>query len=216
MERARRERGVLTEADREFLRGDREYQSLSNERAARQRIRQRVRDAIQDFGLLFNYLEPRDRNQILDEFARRTDDVQRQLNEESRSEGPPELVWDLVGNRDQFPTTVSTGGLRHVQAFVLLLLIDGIRDELEASNQQFAALVGALVEEGLEDAFGRKGVVVDADVDVQFEERDVDPTELRARFEEGHDAVADEDVEHLVHLRKISWEEYESYLEDEM
>lgn len=52
-------RGLLTEADREFLRGEREL-SESAERNARQRIRDRVQTGIADFELLWSLLPDRD------------------------------------------------------------------------------------------------------------------------------------------------------------
>ena len=58
-----RDRGVLTPADREFLTGERE---LSDQSAynARVRIRNRVRNALLDFEILFNELSERDRERI--------------------------------------------------------------------------------------------------------------------------------------------------------
>jgi len=54
-----RPRGLLTEADREFLRGERKL-SESAERNARQRIRDRVQTGMADFELLWSLLPDRD------------------------------------------------------------------------------------------------------------------------------------------------------------
>ena len=55
-----RGRGVLSTADREYLRGERELSSVQAERNARARIRGRVYDALRDFEVLLEYLSERD------------------------------------------------------------------------------------------------------------------------------------------------------------
>jgi hypothetical protein len=63
-----RPRGILSQADREFLRGEKEFgweQSASN---ARGRIRERVAAAFRDFQLL-ETLEDRDREMVFDELS---------------------------------------------------------------------------------------------------------------------------------------------------
>lgn len=55
-----RSRGVLTPADRAFLRGEREFQSKQSQRDARLRIRNRIENSILDFRILFDELEERD------------------------------------------------------------------------------------------------------------------------------------------------------------
>jgi hypothetical protein len=67
-----RERGVLSPADREFLRGDRELSSVQAERNARARIRDRVYDALLDFEVLVEHLDDRDRELV---FGKRAGDA---------------------------------------------------------------------------------------------------------------------------------------------
>lgn len=55
-----RPRGVLTPADRKFLRGESELKSKQSRRDARLRIRNRIENAILDFSILFEELEERD------------------------------------------------------------------------------------------------------------------------------------------------------------
>ena len=55
-----RDRGVLSAADRAYLRGEREYGSVQAERNARARIRDRLYNSLQDFEVLIEHLEPRD------------------------------------------------------------------------------------------------------------------------------------------------------------
>lgn len=59
-----RDRGVLSSADREYLRGDRDLSSVQAERNARARIRARVYDALLDFEVLVEHLEARDRELV--------------------------------------------------------------------------------------------------------------------------------------------------------
>jgi len=61
-----RPRGVLSPADRRFLRGEADLQSDQSAYDARYRIRQRVRNALLDFSLLFESLDDRDREQVFD------------------------------------------------------------------------------------------------------------------------------------------------------
>lgn len=63
-ESGERGRGVLSPADREFLRGDRELSSVQAERNARARIRDRVYEALLDFEVLVERLEDRDRELV--------------------------------------------------------------------------------------------------------------------------------------------------------
>ena len=55
-----RGRGVLSTADRAFLRGERELSSVQAERNARARIRERIYSGLQDFEVLLSHLEERD------------------------------------------------------------------------------------------------------------------------------------------------------------
>ena len=65
-----RGRGVLTKEDRRFLRGEAEYEAKSNSaRRARQRIRDRVRNAVLDFGLIAEVMQDRDRETIFERGA---------------------------------------------------------------------------------------------------------------------------------------------------
>lgn len=62
-----RSRGILTPADRRFLRGDVTLGSEQSRYDARYRIRQRTRDALLDYPLLFERLAERDREQVFDD-----------------------------------------------------------------------------------------------------------------------------------------------------
>jgi len=63
-----RKRGILSPEDREFLRGEREHISQGAKYNTRRRIRQRVKNGILDFVLLFRELPETDRVKIVDEF----------------------------------------------------------------------------------------------------------------------------------------------------
>jgi len=65
-DRDERPRGILSPADRRFLRGDADLQSEQSVYDARYRIRQRVHNALLDFSLLFERLDDRDREQVFD------------------------------------------------------------------------------------------------------------------------------------------------------
>ena len=61
-----RDRGILSPADREYLRGEREFASAQAERNARARIRDRVFAATFDFELLVDALADRDRELVFE------------------------------------------------------------------------------------------------------------------------------------------------------
>ncbi|PSQ19691.1 hypothetical protein BRD00_01105 [Halobacteriales archaeon QS_8_69_26] len=66
-----RGRGILSPADRAYLRGDREYGSVQSERNARARIRDRVEQSVLDFELLVECLPEGDRELV---FGKRFDE----------------------------------------------------------------------------------------------------------------------------------------------
>ncbi|WP_121822888.1 hypothetical protein [Halostella salina] len=59
-----RDRGVLTPADRAFLRGEATLRSEQSAYDARYRIRRRLRNAVLDLALLFERMESRDRERV--------------------------------------------------------------------------------------------------------------------------------------------------------
>ncbi len=63
---ADRARGILTPADRRFLRGDTEYANDQSERDARYRIRERLFNGILDFEVALRGLESRDISMVMD------------------------------------------------------------------------------------------------------------------------------------------------------
>jgi hypothetical protein len=56
--------GLLTEKQRRYLRGEKEYDNAQSERDMRYKIRERVKNGLLDFKILAKELEPRDRKQI--------------------------------------------------------------------------------------------------------------------------------------------------------
>ncbi|UPV72807.1 hypothetical protein M0R89_09620 [Halorussus limi] len=61
-----RDRGILSKADRAYLRGETEFASVQSERNARARIRERIHDAILDFEVLVECLSERDRRLVVE------------------------------------------------------------------------------------------------------------------------------------------------------
>ncbi len=68
-----RPRGLLSPADRAYLRGEADLGSVQSERNARARIRDRVYQGLLDFELLVTRLETRDRELIVESRTARTD-----------------------------------------------------------------------------------------------------------------------------------------------
>lgn len=67
-----RGRGILSSADREYLRGETTFGSIQAERNARARIRDRVYEATLDLELLVDRLDPHDRKLV---FEKRFDEM---------------------------------------------------------------------------------------------------------------------------------------------
>ncbi len=63
---ADRPRGILTPSDRDFLLGRKTDYTDHSKKQKRNRIRRRVRNAVLDFSILFEYMEERDRNTVFD------------------------------------------------------------------------------------------------------------------------------------------------------
>lgn len=61
------ETGLLTPSMRAYLRGETDYENSGTRRNRRQGIRDRIRRAFDDFGLLVEELEPRDRQQVFED-----------------------------------------------------------------------------------------------------------------------------------------------------
>lgn len=61
-----RGRGILSQADRAYLRGETEYESVQSERNARARIRDRLFESVRDFELLVESLSERDRKLVFE------------------------------------------------------------------------------------------------------------------------------------------------------
>ena len=63
---ADRPRGILTPSDRDFLLGRKTDYTDHSKKQKRNRIRRRVRNAVLDFSILFEYMEERDRKTVFD------------------------------------------------------------------------------------------------------------------------------------------------------
>ncbi|NEU57862.1 hypothetical protein [Halorussus sp. MSC15.2] len=59
-----RDRGILSRADRAYLRGEADHASVQSERNARGRIRERIYHALLDFEVLVEHLSERDRELV--------------------------------------------------------------------------------------------------------------------------------------------------------
>ena len=135
-----RGRGVLTKEDRRFLRGEADYEPRSNSaRRARQRIRDRIRNAVLDFGLICDLLEDRDRETI---FERGASDDRTAFND-----GLLGALWFIYG------------GVEHGQ----------VRAPTGVTFAEFAELAVRHAEYDAMPEVMREFKTVDVDVDVQVD-----------------------------------------------
>lgn len=70
----RRSRGILSKTDREYLLGLKEYENKQSEANRRQDIRNRIKNSLQDFKIIWPLMDKRDRDQVFDSLDRRTVD----------------------------------------------------------------------------------------------------------------------------------------------
>ncbi|WP_158056007.1 hypothetical protein [Halorussus halophilus] len=64
-----RPRGILSEADRDYLCGEKEYKHAQSEANRRQEIRERITNGLEDFILLWVLLDERERTKIFEEMG---------------------------------------------------------------------------------------------------------------------------------------------------
>jgi hypothetical protein len=163
----RRDRGILTPDDREFLQGEKEYSSEQSERDARYRIRQRVKNAILDFNILLHHFEEKDRSQVFtSNFPSK---------EESKDKISIDEVEKLV-EQTRFQNAMSDS-----VAFFYL----GTQDV----DWQFEELIATAVEKAEEE----KGYIIDdVEVNIDVSRSEPDIQELVTKLQEGEPLTADE------------------------
>lgn len=71
--------GLLTRSDREWLLGEKTYEDADDERRARLRMRERIRNGLRDFILLVHHLDERDRAQLLRDVTTQIPDPDEEL-----------------------------------------------------------------------------------------------------------------------------------------
>jgi len=101
-----RKNALLTQGQREYLRGEKEFKNEQSERDIRYEIRERIKDGLLDFELLADELEPRDRKQIFKDVR------------------PAALRGDEHVNVDEMPQRDEMEGLVHTVAFLYLAARD--------------------------------------------------------------------------------------------
>ena len=101
-----RENALLTRGQREYLRGEKEFENEQSERDIRYEIRERIKNGLLDFELLADELEPRDRKQIFKDVR------------------PAALRGDEHVNVDEMPQMDEMEGLVHTVAFLYLAARD--------------------------------------------------------------------------------------------
>lgn len=206
-----RNRGMLTPGDIEYLRGE----SSKSEQAARtnrSRIRQRIINAIIDFAIVFEHLEQTDRTQI---FLDKDRNMPHSTAHTEGNEGPPELVWDLIG-LEGVESQIFLGGIRSMHAFTYVGLFESLMHMrfLETEDVHFTRVIENIVEESLQDAYGKYDLAVNADVNITIDEYEIDLDSVENRFRT-EEPVTRSEVECLIQTRRIDFEEMVEYMRDE-
>jgi len=201
--------GFFTKTEKEYLRGETEYTG-SSKRGKHERIRTHLQNTFADFALAMQYVDQRDREQVLDDRFHRDDGLPVFLRGETVTLGPPECRWDLIETITD-PPHVHTGGLKSTQASVILLLYDYFVGWEDLSIDAFASVLEDFVAAGIQDAFGKHDTIVDATVDLSIKEVELDPDFLLDRFNSGYDNVTDQKVEWLFQVRALGFQDQLNY-----
>lgn len=202
---------MLTSGDIEFLRGE-TSKSEGAARTNRNRIRERIINAIADFGIAFEHLEPTDRIQT---FIKVDRNMPYPTNHTEGNENLSELAWDII-EVEGAESLIFLGGIRSMHAFSYLGLFESLMSTgfLEEEDVHFGSVVENLVEESLQDAYGKYNTVVNVNVDVTIDEYDVDLDDIEDRFSTKK-PVTQEEAQWLVQTRRISFQEMVEYVRDE-
>lgn len=190
-ETADRPTGILSEQDRKYLldHPDSEIEPKSEqERNIRRRIRQKCKQAILDFSILFNQLENRDREQI---FPSRIRDSQAPIWQ-GMVNG---LAFLFYGDGRVFQDSVwqtldsdLTVGGEHKQA-----------SEVEQSSSSDP--IHWLVEQGITGAGNRDGYAM-KDIDLDFTAEQMYPEQMTDRIKHGQDLSIEEMCYYLNRLEE--------------
>jgi hypothetical protein len=114
-----REPALLTPAQREYLRGETEYEVEQSETNTRYRMRKRIRNSLKDLELLSKELDPEDRKQVFADLHPLTDDESDELplREDEMSGVIGAIAFLYAGSRDigiPFEQVVEYGLLRAI------------------------------------------------------------------------------------------------------
>lgn len=164
--------GLLTPTDRQFLLGRKSYASEQSARDRRQAIRDRVRNAILDFSLLFRTLDPADREEIFDDVL------------EAVPPGVDSPGEFIRGPRSTPPRAAPTGpDLYHALIETLAFLYLGCAD----IDIEFEPLVEKAIRTAetvrVQGPFEPGHIAVDIDVDYMAE---VEPEAVVEKIEHGY------------------------------
>lgn len=171
-----RPRGILTEADRSFLKGKKEFSSEQSERDARYRIRQRIKNSILDFSIITRYLDSKDRDQIFKPLAQKSGNSLEEFQETLNSEAFNQFVEDTM-------------------------LINGVSDTFGffyKATKSADVSFEEMLESTIEDIESDDGYVVEeVNVSIEIERKQPDIQELKSKMEQG-EALSSNEIATLV------------------
>lgn len=180
-----RERGVLSPADREYLRGDKSELSEGSEYNTKRRIRNRVRNSLLDFTLLFEHLDESEREKIFGSNVRATMDVDEDLWEGIRDT----LGFVLEGAGAATPTVMGS-----------------------AEKPVSGSICDRLLEDALQKVGDRNGYLV-KEVRLNVDATRMPWSNLRSRLKEG-DELPPEALRFLLHHENVDVAEVQDQIRD--
>lgn len=171
-----RGRGVLSSADRAYLRGEAELSSVQSERNARARIRNRVYDGLVDFAVLVEHLPERDRELV---FGKRVSEEGTEAFDALVS--TMAFLYDGVGRTDLDFETVLREGINVAEA-----------DDDRAATIALDVTYHALDADQLRGKLERGESLSLTEIAYLYEADDVSRDELAAYFEDSRTTDLDD------------------------
>lgn len=166
-----RDRGILTPENRAFLRGETEYEYEQSAINARRRIRERVRNSILDFAIVFEYLSEDDLRAVVEEVKEQNPTHREQLQPEREfGDGMVDTVAfaGLCASElgSDFETLASAAIRRHAEK--VDLRVDTVDVDVEVTYRDLFTdterLERAFEEKERKLSLGELGLLVDKDV----------------------------------------------------
>jgi len=180
--------GFLSSGDKEYLRGGRDYENEQSEAQRRYRLRNKVQQVIIDFSLLQKYIDIEDLSLLFQDI------------------GPP-----VVGRSAENPGLVIPGGQSDMYDGLigtLAFLYKGVKTQSDFDFERVLEQAIRQVGATRDSPAGQRLTNVNVEIERQYQ-YELDPDEIRERFETNPSRLTIEEIGKLVVAGKLNPDELE-------